>query len=200
MRNSISGISGLPSRHVLPPLGQQQQQQLPYGFNQPAFFPPFLGEQSTVQWTNPNPFAAAASEPGSNAHSPNFSQQFPPDSASSSSSAPSPPADLEIPPHDQARIPAAPDFLHPGAIGSEGSTGPLPFDLFKSAGQGPADFYRPRGLSILNDGMAMGGMPAMQNSDYSHAIQTAGLVGEIPTHDDITLDHYYHGTHNTHHI
>lgn len=208
MRTSLVGLQSMsssprPRRNILPtPLPTQ------YAYAaQEQFFNSFAEPSSEVQWTNPNPFASSQS--GNNGHdvAPNASPLHPyvqtlvHDSSSSSSSAPSPPADaispLDHAPHQNPQIMTPSDMPN-----HREPAMPLPFDLdmFKSSvpsarevnfGLPVDDMGRTRGLSILDtDHIDMG---VLQNSDYVHALRTEGFVGEIPTHDHMMANYVQDG-------
>jgi hypothetical protein len=149
---------------------------------QTPFYQSYEDTNPAVHWTNPNPFGGAEPEPSPLHQFANTPLAH--DSSASSSSAPSPPADLEISPLDHRPIPLIADYAaHDGGAES------LPFDLDvfnKTPGSGyMVDMNgRPRGLSIL------GPTHVYNEASYTLALQAEDLVGEISNQEEINYEHY----------
>lgn len=139
---------------MAPPPQQQPQQT--------SFFTAFQQQESTIQWTNPNPFASSSASPNHRAIS--LPQLGHGDTTSSSScSAPSPPPELEISPLDPVPIPVP--ASEPYILSQQTNyqypmdsqdTQPFDLNIFKrsldlSSIPHNMDLTRQRGMSIFDD-------------------------------------------------
>jgi hypothetical protein len=189
LRTSIPSVPHLGAprhRAQLPTFHHTQYTAMPPP-QQPFFAQQFAQQESTIQWTNPNPFASTSNTNSPGQHGGSLPQLGHTDSTSSSScSAPSPPPELEISPLDQ--VPGTEPFdMNPMAnqvppISNVPyhmeSQDAQPFDLgiFKksldlSVLPGQIDLNsggRPRGMSIFDDPPMQASSQQSYGSDPLH--------------------------------